>query len=334
MRGSTRGSALSDVAVTTPAPPEKGAVDEAEGLVESISPGRLAFRRYLRHRAALVCTIIFLVIAFFVVFAPFTTRYGVNEGVKLPKVAFNSPRAQAWFGTDSLNRDLYSRLLWGGRISLFIGVAVALVGSFIGTIVGAYAGFRGGRIDDVLMRTTDVFLAFPFLVALLVIRNLLGSQKWITDLLGDKSSIRFMVLLLSALSWPFVARLVRGQVLSLKEKEFVESARALGANDRRILTRHILPNCFGPIMVVTSNAVVGAIVAESTLSFFGFGIQPGEGKTSWGLLVAEAKGAVQTGYWWLALFPCLVLVITVLCVNFIGDGLRDAFDPKQSKGRA
>ncbi|MEP6660046.1 MAG: ABC transporter permease [Acidimicrobiales bacterium] len=325
---------MSDVIVTKPAPAEDGPVDESQGLVESISPGRLAFRRYLRHRAALVCTVIFLVIVFFVVFAPFTARFSVNESVKLPKVAFNSPRGAAWFGTDSLNRDMYSRLLWGGRISLFIGIAVALFGTLIGTIVGAYAGYRGGRIDDVLMRTTDVFLAFPFLVALLVIRNLLGSQHWITNTFGDKSSIRFMVVLLVALSWPFVARLVRGQVLSLKEKEFVESARALGASDRRILTRHILPNCFGPIMVATSNAVIAAIVAESTLSFFGFGIQPGEGKTSWGILVAEAKGAVQSGYWWLALFPCAVLVVTVLCVNFIGDGVRDAFDPKQSKARA
>ena len=334
MPGSTRGSALSDVLSSEVTPPAESAADDAEGLVESVSPGRLAFRRYLRHRAALVCTIIFLVIVFFVVFAPFTARYGVTQGVKLHKVAYNSPRGAAWFGTDDLNRDIYSRLLWGGRISLFIGISVALVGSLVGTLVGAYAGYRGGKIDDLLMRTTDVFLAFPFLVALLVIRNLLGSQKWVTDLLGDKTSIRFMVVLLSVLSWPFVARLVRGQVLSLKEKEFVESARALGAKDRRILIQHILPNCFGPIMVATSNAVVGAIVAESTLSFFGFGVQPGEGKTSWGLMVADAKGAVTSGFWWVALFPCLTLVVTVLCVNFIGDGLRDAFDPKQSRGRA
>ncbi len=306
--------------------------DQAEGLVTSVSPSRMAVRRFRRHKLAVVSLMVFLAIAMIVILAPITTRYGQIE--RLPaignKVGNSPPSWKAWFGTDDLNRDLYSRIIWGGRVSLLIGIAVAVVSSIVGTAVGAIAGLRGGFLDDALMRTTDLFLAFPTLVLLLVLRSMFSSLKWLKWLFGDLNSIRFIVVLLSILTWMGTARIVRGVVLSLKEREFVEASRALGASNSRIIVRHLIPNSIGPIIVSLTLAVVGAIVAESTLAFFGFGIDPVYA-TSWGGLLSDAKGAVIVGRWWLVVFPCAVFVLTILCVNFIGDGLRDAFDPKQDR---
>jgi peptide/nickel transport system permease protein len=184
------------------------------------------------------------------------------------------------------------------------------------------------------MRVTDLFLAFPFLVTLLVLRNFLGAVEWLRPVVGDLSSIRFIIVLFSIFGWMSVARIVRGQVLALKEREFIEAARAAGADRWWVVRRHLLPNSVGPIMVALSFAVVSAIIGESTLSFFGYGPQPGAGATSLGLLVAGAKGAVNTGNWWLALFPCGVLALIALCVNFVGDALRDATDPRLDRGEA
>jgi ABC-type dipeptide/oligopeptide/nickel transport system permease subunit len=268
-----------------------------------------------------------------VVLSPLTTRYGVNESVKAPPNSYLSPSKLAWLGTDDIGRDLYSRLIYGTRVSLLIGLASAFISVFVGCVVGAVAGFRGGRFDDVIMRVTDLFLAFPFLVALLVVRNMFGSIKWLTFIIGDVSSLRFIIFLLSFFGWMGVSRIVRGQVLALKEREFIEAARASGASRSYIIKRHLLPNSIGPIMVALTFSVVGAISGEATLSFFGYGPQPGAGATSLGLLVGQAKGAVQTGFWWIALFPCLVLVIISLCINFIGDALRDATDPRMDAGK-
>jgi peptide/nickel transport system permease protein len=184
------------------------------------------------------------------------------------------------------------------------------------------------------MRITDIFLAFPILVSLLVLRNVLAELPVFSTVMGDKSSVRFMVLLLSAVGWMAVARIVRGVVLSLKEREFIEASRSVGASGRRIMFKHLIPNAMGPIMVSMSLSVVGAILAESTLSFFGYGPNPGAGRTTWGLLIAQSKNTVLSGYWWLVVFPCAFLVITVVCINFVGDGLRDAFDPKADMSRA
>jgi peptide/nickel transport system permease protein len=305
-------------------------VDSAEGLVDSVSPGRMALRRFRQHKVAMVFLVVFVLIALVVIFAPFTTRYQEIERLAPigGRTTASPPSAKAWFGTDSLNRDLYSRIIWGGRVSLFIGLAVAIFSSIVGTVVGALAGYRGGWIDDVLMRTTDLFLAFPTLVLLLVIRNMVNNLSWLGWLFGGLRSIQFMVVLLVSLGWMGVARIVRGVVLSLKEREFVEASVALGSSSPRIVVRHLIPNSIGPIIVSLTTSVVGAIVAESTLSFFGYGVDPAY-RTSWGALLADAKGSVLNGRWWLVVFPCAIFVLTILCINFIGDALRDAFDPKQ-----
>ena len=300
--------------------------------ISSLSPRQMAFRRFTSHKAAVGSCIIISFLALFVIFAPVTSRYGVNQSVQVPPNSFLTPRSIAWLGTDDIGRDLYSRLIYGVRISLLIGLASAIISVTLGALVGAVAGFRGGKFDDIMMRVTDLFLAFPILVTLLVVRNVLGALPWLRPITGDMSSVRFIIVLFGLFGWMGVARIVRGQVLSLKEKEFVEAACAVGASRRFIIARHLLPNSVGPIMVALTFSVVGAIIGESTLAFFGYGPQAGDGATSLGILVGAAKGAVQTGYWWLAVFPCLTLIIIALSINFIGDALRDATDPRLDRG--
>ena len=297
----------------------------------TISPRRMAFNRFVSHRAAVVSVFVMLILVAFVALSPLTARYGVNEAVQAPPNYFLTPRANAWLGTDDIGRDLYSRLIYGVRVSLVIGLFSAIISVVLGCLIGSVAGFRGGRFDDVVMRVTDLFLAFPFLVTLLVMRNVLGAIDWLRPVIGDISSVRFIIVLFAVFGWMGVARIVRGQVLALKEREFIEAARAVGASRWYIVRRHLLPNSIGPIMVALTFSVVSAIISESTLAFFGYGPQAGEGATSLGILVGAAKGAVNTGFWWLAVFPCLTLVMIALSINFIGDALRDATDPRMQK---
>lgn len=291
----------------------------------------MAFNRFVSHRAAVVSVFVMLILVAFVALSPLTARYGVNEAVQAPPNYFLTPRANAWLGTDDIGRDLYSRLIYGVRVSLVIGLFSAIISVVLGCLIGSVAGFRGGRFDDVVMRVTDLFLAFPFLVTLLVMRNVLGAIDWLRPVIGDISSVRFIIVLFAVFGWMGVARIVRGQVLALKEREFIEAARAVGASRWYIVRRHLLPNSIGPIMVALTFSVVSAIISESTLAFFGYGPQAGEGATSLGILVGAAKGAVNTGFWWLAVFPCLTLVMIALSINFIGDALRDATDPRMQK---
>jgi peptide/nickel transport system permease protein len=330
---------LSDLSLTalepTPDPMSAETADAAEGIsVKSRSPFQLAVRLFLRHRAAVISSVVLSIVTLAVILAPWIAPYGEEQAVGDPRneFIFLHPQSAYWFGTDSIARDMFSLILWGGRVSLFIGFAVALSSAIIGTLVGAFAGFRGGKLDDILMRWTDLFLAFPLLVALIVIRQLPEKQAWARTAFGNTTSIRLTITLLVFVSWMPTARIVRGQVLSLKEKEFIEAGRALGASNWRLISRHLIPNCVGPIIVAATFTVAAAIITESTLSFFGFGVQPPH--VSWGNLLSGSKAYVGQGKWWLVLFPSLALLITVLTINFIGDGLRDALDPKQAKERA
>lgn len=312
-------------------------VSELDGLdVKTLTPRQLAWHRFRRHKAAMISSVIFSVLLFVCIFAPVFARYGVNQPViPISEGAnqFLSPRSIAWFGTDDIGRDIYSRLLYGIRTSIFIGITTGLIATVIGSAAGAIAGLRGGKLDDRMMRVTDVFLAFPFLVAVIVVREFLGGVSFIEPVVGQKTSIRFVIFLLAIFAWMGVARLVRGQVLSLKEREFIEAARAVGASERRIIMSHLIPNSIGPILVALTLTVIGAIVAESTLAFFGFGPQPGTDSTSLGNLVLLSRGGATQGNWWLVVFPCGALVLIAICINFIGDGLRDAFDPKMDAGK-
>ena len=301
-------------------------------LDKSLSPRQMAFKRFLNHKGAVVSAVVLAIIVMFVILSPITTRYGINEAIfKSEAGKFNSdlaPRKAAWFGTDSNGRDLYSRLIYGARVSLLIGLFSGIFSVLIGTVIGAMAGLYGGILDDLLMRVTDLFLALPLLVILVIVRGALGNISWVTSIIGDIKSIRFIVFLFSFVGWMGVARLIRGQVKQLKEREFIEASKALGASTPRIVIRHLLPNAIGQLMVALTFSVVGAISAEATLSFFGFGPDAGSGMTSLGLMIKDSKAAVPGGRWWMVIYPCGLFIIISLCINFIGDGLRDAVDPK------
>jgi peptide/nickel transport system permease protein len=310
--------------------------DALEGLtIESVSPARMAWQRYWRHRGAAVCTVVMAFLLVYVLLAPITARYGVTEQVCSIgdcKNQFIPPSSIAWFGTDDIGHDIYSRLIYGIRVSMFIGLASAVLSVLIGTLIGAVAGLYGGKFDDIIMRVTDIFLAFPFLVSVIVVRQFLAGLSFLKPIVGDVSSIRFIIFLFAIFGWMGVARLVRGQVLALKEREFIEAARAVGASNPRIVVAHLLPNSVGPILVSLTLSVIGAITAESTLSFFGFGPQPGSDSTSLGKLIELSRSGARQGNWWLVVFPCGALILLAVCINFIGDGLRDALDPKLDKG--
>jgi peptide/nickel transport system permease protein len=231
-------------------------------------------------------------------------------------------KANCWghsLGTDEVGRDLLSRLLFGARISLTVGVFAVIMEILIGTVLGAIAGYYGGWIDYALMRLTDVFLSIPLLPLLLVLTAIVAASS-------SRAALSFgvIVVIIGALSWPPVARLVRASFLSLREREFAEAARAVGNNDGRIIFRHLLPNAVAPIVVQATLDVAGVIILESTLSFLGLGIQPPT--ASWGNMLANAASNLQQA-WWAAVFPGLCILVTVLAINYIGDGLRDALDP-------
>jgi len=291
-------------------PPAGGEVGDA--IVIHRSQWELFRRRFVRHKMALV-SIGVLVLLFVVCFgASVVAPYDPTEQDLLAGPV--GPSWAHWFGTDELGRDQLSRILYAGQISLKIGLAVALISTVVGTIVGAVAGYIGKATDQALMRLTDLFLVIPAIAILAIALKKFGRD----DLT--------IILVLAGLFWMYVARVVRGQVLSLKEKEFVEAARASGASSTRIVARHLLPNVIGPIVVNATLAVATAIIVESTLSFLGFGVQPP--KTSWGNMLSNAEGYVGTSRAYLLYFPGLAILLTVLAVNFLGDGLRDAFDPQ------
>lgn len=307
--------------------------DAAIGVTtEVISPRKMAFKRYMNHRAAVVSAVALFIIVVFVALAPITARYGVNESIFKAEAGRPNtnlpPRAEAWFGTDLLGRDIYSRMIYGARTSLLLGLFTGVISVTVGAMLGAIAGLKGGWVDDLLMRATDIMLALPLLVVLVIVRGALRNVGWVATIMGESTSVRFLVILLSLIGWMGVARLVRGQVKQLKEREFIEAARALGASTPRIMFRHLLPNSIGQLMVALSFAIIGAITAEATLSFFGYGPDAGSGQTSLGLLIKDSKKAVPAGYWWLVVYPGVFLIIISLCINFIGDGLRDAVDSK------
>ncbi len=276
------------------------------------SPWRLAWRRFLRHKLALAGLGVLAVLGLSALLAPWVAPYDPNA-IDL-RARYQPPSWTHPMGTDDLGRDMLSRVIYGGRISLSIGIASALVAVLIGTLLGAAAGFFGRWLDGVIMRFTDLMLTFPPLLLLILLASLFGT------------SFVTIVLVISAVSWMNVARLVRASFLSLREQDFVEAARALGAGPVRLIVKHILPNALSPIIVAATLGAASAILTESTLSYLGLGIQPPT--SSWGTMLQTAQAQISTAPW-MSLFPGLMIFITVLSINFVGDGLRDALDPRK-----
>jgi peptide/nickel transport system permease protein len=288
-------------------------------------------RRFFRHKLAVISLVVLILLVVACFGAQWIAPYPEHKTNIL--LGPTPPSSQHWFGTDELGRDQLTEILYAGQLSLKIGFAVAIVSTFIGVVLGAVAGFFGKWIDNLLMRITDLVLIVPALLILALLLSYVRVHKqFLWWHLGDKFLFWTVnidtpiIVILALVGWTYIARVVRGQVLSIKEKEFVEAARAAGASNSRIIVRHILPNMISTIMVNMTLAIAAAIVTESTLSFLGFGVQLP--LNSWGRMLYDAKGTVGTDKVHLLYFPGLFLLITVLAVNFLGDGLRDAFDPK------
>jgi len=308
----------------------------------ALSPSQRAWRRFGQNRPAVFSAWLLAVLILIVLGWPACLKIASLTGAgafsqnyqpdKLSDDQFQPPTAKHWFGTDVHGRDLLSRVLYGAQISLLVGIVGAAVSLVIGVLWGAIAGYAGGRVDSIMMRFVDILYSMPSIIFVIVlITTLEGALKnWLTAIgspgLGKSARLLFLFIGLGAVSWLTMARIVRGQVLSLRQRAFVEASRALGARPVRILARHIIPNTLGIVIVYITLTVPAIILYESFLSYLGLGVQPP--MASWGSLIAE--GADQMNpiriYWWLIAFPGGLLVTTLLAFNFLGDGLRDAWD--------
>jgi peptide/nickel transport system permease protein len=276
------------------------------------TPMQLAWLRLRRAKLALAGLVVFTAMVLIAILANVIAPYGKNE-IDLFNITA-APSREHLLGTDALGRDELSRLIYGGRLSLWIGISAAVLTVAIGTVIGAIAGYYGGKVDGALMRFVDLMLAFPSIFLLLILAAML-----------EGISVTGVILFLGLFSWMWLARIIRGEFLSLKAREFVEAARSIGAPDRAIILRHLLPNVLGPIIVSITLDIAVFMIAEASLSFLGFGVQPGT--PTWGNMLNESRAEYLT-YPRLAIIPGLTLTIAVLAINFIGDGLRGAFDPR------
>jgi peptide/nickel transport system permease protein len=295
------------------------------------SQWRLIVRRFLRHRLAVISLVILLLLGALAVFASTVSPYEFNPTLDAPtlKGARQPPSWEHLAGTDKLGRDQFTRVLFALQKSLVVGLGVAFLSVLIGVIVGSLAGYYGGWVDQIMMRFTDLVLVLPALAVLLILASNPDPTFFGLVDLPPATTVNGMIIIIAILGWMPMARIVRGEYLSLREKEYVEAAVAAGAPARRIILRHLLPNTLGAIVVFGTLAVGLAIITEATLSFLGAGIQLPD--VSLGNLISDAESTVGTDLAYLIIFPGLMLFLVVLCVNFVGDGLRDALDPRAVK---
>ncbi len=295
------------------------------------SPTRLLWRRFLRHRLAEVSLVFIVLLLILSLAAPWIAQLrGIDPSMTDLHHRLEAPSAHYWLGTDDLGRDLFQRLLDGGRVSLLVGIAGAVLSAILGALIGVVSGYLGGRLDSVLMRLTDGVIALPLLPLLIVLAAIDPRKLGISlDTAQSETFALYRIVFIVALTgWTTVARLVRADTLSLKERDFARAARALGARPVRIMLRHILPNAMGSLVVATSMSIGGLILLESTLSFLGLGTQPPA--ASWGNMLTGAQELLQEAPS-LAVWPGLLIFLTVIAFNFLGDGLQDALDPRSER---
>jgi peptide/nickel transport system permease protein len=308
----------------TQSPPLTGAFAEVR---ERRSPARRALRMLRRNRIGVIGAVILMLVAITAIFAPVLAPHDPNNQELMDRLvcpAFTScPRygttetiegsTRHLLGTDNLGRDILSRLIYGARVSLIVGITAVLLGAGVGSTLGLLAGFNGGILDSILMRIGDVFLAFPYLLLAIAIVSVLGG------------GLLNVIIVLAIAGWVPYARLTRGSVLSAKEQEYIVAARAIGVSDTSLLFKHMLPNVVTPIIVYGTFAIAAAIIAEAGLSFLGLGV--GTTRPTWGNMLADGRDYVSTA-WWLATIPGIAIMLTVLSINLIGDWLRDVLDPQ------
>ncbi|ACB84075.1 oligopeptide ABC transporter permease [Natranaerobius thermophilus] len=287
---------------------------QSHGLSEEVeSPIKLIWRRFKRNRLALIGLIVLLILVFGAVFAPFLTPHD-RDTIDYAN-ADAEPDSEHILGTDDRGRDMFTRLLYAGRVSLSVGIFATLLRILIGVTLGGIAGYYGGAVDNVIMRIADVFMSFPFLPIALTFVAILGP------------SIYNIMLVIAIIGWPGICRIVRAEILSLREQEFIEAAKALGLSDRTQIIKHLIPNTMAPIIVSATLGIAGAILTESFLSYLGLGVSPPT--PTWGnLLSAAQESYIIRNRWWQWVPPGIMIFLAVMSLNLLGDGLRDALDPK------
>lgn len=301
-----------------------------EAKTTALTPGQLIWRRFRKHRMALLGGIGAVLLILFIIGGSIVyPESRANETDLKRRLA--GPSSVHWFGTDSVGRDVFIRIIYGGQISLFIGVLAVGVSVTLGTLIGGLAAYYGGWVDSLLMRFTEAMLAIPSLFLLIVLAKFIGREVGQVVILGRtfSGSIGIVILVIGVTSWMYLARIVRANVLSLKELDYVSASRALGANDPRIFFRHLIPNTLGPIIVSATLGLASAILTEAYVSFLGLGVQ--QPTSTWGNMMQQAQSFLIRGAWWMWVFPSLFIVFIILCVNLLGDGLRDAFDPRSTR---
>lgn len=290
------------------------AVEGFQSLEAGTSLWRDTWYRLKRNRLAVTGGVMLLIVAFFAVAGPWFSPYAYDA--QQLDIGAQAPDSRHWFGTDPLGRDLFTRVLYGGRVSLMVGLAATAVSLCIGVLYGAIAGSAGGRIDALMMRIVDILYALPFTIFVIILMVFFGRN------------FILLFLAIGAVEWLTMARIVRSQVMSLREKEFIEATRVMGFSRLRILLGHLIPNALGPIIVYATLTIPNVMLIEAFLSFLGLGVQPP--MSSWGLLIKEGVETMEE-YPWLLIFPSLALSSTLFSLNFLGDGLRDALDPRSAK---
>ena len=295
----------------TPAP---GSADY-EVALESLNQWQLAWRRFRRHRLAIIGMVIFAFMIWLAIFGPIIWPWDPLDFKLCASPKCFSPLEMPPFGSDNAGRSVWVLVANGARLSMLIGISTMVIAVTIGVLVGAAAGFFGGRVDGILMRFVDLLLSIPFLFIVLVAARFFGAGELVP-----------IILIFGLLSWLGLARLVRALYLSLREQEFVQAAKAVGVGDFRIAFRHILPNAMGPIIVSASLLVANAIILEAFVSYLNFGLKAQD--ISWGTALAKSQQTLVVGNWWWPFFPGMAIALTVIAINFIGDGLRDALDPR------
>lgn len=300
--------------IREPSPGHVPILSMGHEVEQGTSLWRDAAHRLVRNRLAVVGAAILIAMILATTILPWVSPFDYDA--QNLALRASPPSAQHWFGTDTLGRDLFTRVLYGGRISLLVGFAATTVSLVVGVLYGAAAGFLGGRTDSVMMRIVDILYALPFTIFVIILMVFFGRN------------LVLLFMAIGAVEWLTMARIVRAQILSLKQKEFIEATVAMGLRRRRILLRHLIPNALGPIIVYATLTVPQVMLLEAFLSFLGLGVQPP--MSSWGLLIKEGVETMEE-YPWLLLFPSVALSATLFSLNFLGDGLRDALDPRASK---
>ncbi len=289
-------------------------VDPLEQAEQGTSLWKDAWHRLKKNRMAFISTLVLAAMVLFCVVGPFFSPY-TYDGQDFAQYA-KPPSSEHWFGTDKLGRDQLTRIMYGGRVSLAVGLCATLVSLTIGVLYGSISGFVGGKLDNVMMRFVEILAALPFTVFVILLMVYFGRELWL------------IFAAIGAVEWLTMARIVRGQVMALRKMEYIEAAFALGLSRRRIILRHMLPNVLGPVMVYTTLTIPAVMLLEAFLSFLGLGVQAP--MSSWGSMIKDGAEVMEE-FWWMLIIPGAFLSVTLFCLNFLGDGLRDALDPKASK---